>query len=123
MPIVIALVIALVAFLLISRARELFVLRVRGGRVEIVRGSVPGGLVGKFSSALQSHHNGTIRVARTPNGARLTARGLDSATEQRLRNIFGLVAASQLSAPEIDKRRAANDILSLAWLIDLLRRR
>lgn len=123
MPVLLALLIGLIAFLLISRSREMFVLRVRAGRITVVRGSVPGGLLSQFRDALEPRHNGTIKASRTPTGARLSTRGLDDRAEQRLRNILGLFPASKLSARAIDKREAAHGLLTLAWLLDLLRRR
>lgn len=122
--ILIAIVVAVVAYLLVSRSRELFVIGVRDGTLIVVRGTVPQGLLASFRDAIGAARSGKIRAYRTPTGAQLDASGdIDAAIEQRLRNILGLYPMSKLSARPVDKRKAAHDVLTIAWLVDLLRRR
>ncbi len=94
MPIILVIVVAFIAYFFITRSRELFVIRLRGGEYSVVRGSVPSGLMSSFRDALGGVQDATIRASRTPNGARLSTRGLSSSMEQRLRNILGLYPMS-----------------------------
>lgn len=119
---VLLLLLAVVAYVLFTRSREIFVLRLRSGKLTRLRGRVPPGLLSSFSEALSGVQNGTIKASRTPNGAHLTTTGISSSVEQRMRNILGLYPASKLAAPSLDKRRAAHDVMTVAWFLSFFRR-
>ncbi len=83
---------------------------------------MPAGLLSSFREVLGGAQNGTIKASRTPNGALLTTSGLSEAVEQRLRNVLGLYPASKLTARALDKRGAAKDVMTIAWLLSFFRR-
>jgi hypothetical protein len=118
--------VALVVFYFVSRARELFVVSVRGGRVLVVRGRVPAGFLGDVRSIVERPpvRWATIRAVKGEHHARLVVSGdVDEGRAQRLRNTFGLRPMSQLrSAPLVD-RPTLGQILGIAWLAWLLDRR
>jgi hypothetical protein len=121
--VVVVVIVALVAM----RARELFVLSVRSGRVLVLRGRVPAGFLGDVSSIVArptAVRAGTIRGVKGENHARLVVSGdIDEGRAQRLRNAFGLRPMSQLrSAPLVD-RPTLGQILGIAWLAWWLDRR
>jgi hypothetical protein len=88
------------AFVVAARRRSvLFVLGVRGGKLVVLRGDPPGTLVGDLEEILpQASASGgvSIRASRGAGGAELIVRGVDPATEQRLRNVFGTYPISKL---------------------------
>ena len=100
----------------LRRQGELFRLSVRAGRVLVVRGRVPQGLVDDFRPVVKHVRSGDIHVQKTSSGGRLTTRGIDDDTTQRLRNLLGirslasLVGALPLRAPTLGQR------LGIAWL-------
>jgi hypothetical protein len=126
MLLVLVAVVALVVFWLASRARELFVVSVRGGRVLVVRGRVPLGFLGDVRTVVARPpvRWATIRAVKGEHHARLVVSGdLDDGRAQRLRNAFGLRPMSQLrSAPLVD-RPTLGQWLGIAWLAWLLDRR
>ena len=122
MPFLLLLIVAVIAYLVFSRSREIFVLRLRSGTLTRLRGNVPPGLLSSFRDVLNGAQNGTIKASRTPNGAHLATTGVSESVQQRMRNIFGLYPASKLFAPSLDKRRAAHDVLTIAWFLSLFRR-
>jgi len=124
MPILILLIIGAVAYFWISRARELFCIRLREGKLTTVRGTVRPGLLSGFRDALGGAQTGSIRCHRGANGAVLTVRGdISEAAAQRMRNTLGLYPVSQRSARPIDKRQVANDMFTLHWILRILGRR
>ena len=73
------------------RTNELFRLSVRNGRVLLVRGRIPPGLLNDFRIVLAASPvaRATIRAYRDRAGARLSVSGeIDAGQEQRLRNVF-----------------------------------
>lgn len=122
MPILVLLLLAGIAYFLFSRNREIFVIRLSAGKLVRVRGKVPPGILTSFREVLNGEKNGTIKAARTPNGAYLTTSGISSLVEQRMRNILGLYPASKLSAASVDKRKAAHDVMTIAWFLSFFRR-
>ncbi|MCP4444300.1 MAG: DUF3634 family protein [Myxococcales bacterium] len=117
MPILL-LLIAVVAYVLFSRSREIFVLRLRSRKLTCHRGRVPSGLLSSFREVLDGAQNGTIKASRTPNGAHLRTSGISSSAEQRMRNILGLYPISKLSAPRHRTALAMQEALSplnVAW--------
>lgn len=123
---------ALIAWLVLERSNELFVLSWRGGSVDgrepgsngemrLVRGSVPGRLRIDLADALKSMKvkSTKLRVTKTPQGATITASGLDDFHVQRLRNILRLFPLSQLrssTAPTQNRLLRVFGFSSLVWL-------
>ena len=108
------------------RSRELFLLSVRGGRVLVVRGRVPGGFLheARLTVARPPVARATIRAVRGDHGAQLRFSGaLEEGRRQRLRNIFALYPASQLRAAKSIERPTLGQLLGIAWLAWLLDRR
>ncbi len=93
-------VVVLVAAWLVWNARrnEAFRLTVRDGKAAVVRGNPPNSLLADFADVLRGNRvaNGTIRAIRTASHTQLVVRGLDDATAQRLRNVFGTYPISRL---------------------------
>src|SRR5258706_16303962 len=90
-----------VILFLAARSRELFVLSVREGRVLVVRGRIPGGLLSDIRDVVSKPAalRATIRAIKEDSGARLVVSGqVDAGREQRLRNIFHLYPVSKLRA-------------------------
>lgn len=101
-----------------ARARELGVVSVRKGRVLLMRGALPSGLLAAFANITERARTrrGTLYVLRDGERARLVASGLDEFALQRARNVLGTYPLSRLlSAP---KPRAQNwgQRLGLSWL-------
>ena len=80
-----------------GRSRELFQIRVEGGRVRVVRGYAPTGLLNDFGPVVRGVRHGTITAHKTQDSARINCSGdIDGDTAQRLRNIFGLYPVAKL---------------------------
>jgi hypothetical protein len=105
------------------RTQELFCVSVRGGRALVVRGRIPGGLLGDFRDALRRAkvRDVTLRGVKTERGGRLVVTGaVDPGTVQQLRNIFGTYTVARLrTAPPIE-RPTLGQVLGIAWLAWLL---
>jgi hypothetical protein len=117
-------ILALVAFLALRREGELFCVSVREGRVLVVRGRIPQGLLNDFADVVKQAKTarGTLRGLREVDRARLAVSGLDDLSEQRLRNIFQLYPLSKLSAVPPRTRRTVGQLLGIAWLAWLFER-
>jgi hypothetical protein len=102
-----------------SLHEDLFCLSVRGGRVLVVRGRVPPRFVADVRDILgrARARDVTIRARPTAHSGRLEFAGaLDEGTQQRLRNVFGLIPAVQLrSAPPI-QNPTVGQRLGIEWL-------
>jgi hypothetical protein len=106
------------------RQNELFCVSVRHGKVLVVRGRIPQGLLNDFASAVGKVERGTIRASRDDGGAHLSVSGdIDDFVEQRLRNCLRLYPIARLTAPREREQRTLGQLLGLAWLAWLLDRR
>jgi hypothetical protein len=117
---------ALVAYFVITRSRELFVLSVRDGQVLPMRGRVPPGFLADVRSivARPPVRGATIRAVKGEHHARLKVSGdVDEGRAQRLRNAFGLRPMAQLRAAPIVGKPTLGQVLGIAWLAWLLDRR
>lgn len=126
MPLVVVALVLVAVWLIAERQNELFCLSVRDGRVLLVRGRIPPGLMGDIRTAVARPpvRRGTIRAVRQANAARLAvSREIDEGRAQRLRNIFNLYPASKLRAAPTPDRPTMGQILGIAWLAWLLDRR
>ncbi len=91
MPFVLAVVGAFVAFLVgraLLHANELFCLSIRRGKGLVVRGALPAQLRRELTGLVSG--DALIRGVREGRTARLRITGVDDATAQRLRNVFGI---------------------------------
>jgi hypothetical protein len=126
MVLALVVLVALVVFYFVARAREIFVISVRSGRVLVVRGRVPAGFLGDVRAIVGRPpvRSATIRAVKGENHARLTVSGdVDEGRAQRLRNTFGLRPMAQLrSAPFVNKP-TLGQVLGIAWLAWMLDRR
>lgn len=113
---------AVIAWLVLSRANELFVLSFRDGELRLVRGAVTTSLRHDLADALRHMKvtHATIRVTKTPQGARLTASGVDEFGEQRLRNILQLFPAARLRAAEAPTQNRLLRLFGFSALVWLL---
>jgi hypothetical protein len=117
---------AVIIVYLAARDRELFCLSVRDGRVLIVRGRIPAGLLSDIRDVIKrpTVARATIRGVKQEEGARLAVSGtIDEGRAQRLRNIFHLYPISQLRAAPAIARPTLGQMLGIAWLAWLLERR
>ena len=117
--------VAIVLFLA-SRARELFVLSVRNGRVLVVRGRVPPGFLGDVKGIVLNPpvHAATIRAHKDADHARLAISGdIDEGRAQRLRNTFGIRPMAQLRSAPLVNKPTLGQVLGIAWLAWMLDRR
>jgi hypothetical protein len=109
-----------------TRQSELFCLSVRAGRVLVVRGRVPAGLLSDVRAivARPPASRATIKAVKGERGARLVFSGdIGEHQEQRLRNVFALYPASRLRhAPPI-ARPTMGQLIGVAWLAWLFERR
>jgi hypothetical protein len=103
----------------LTRTRELFCISVRGGKVLIVRGRVPGGLLSEIAEVMRrpAVKRATVKAMRGEHGAFLSFSGtLDEGRQQRLRNIFALYPASQLRCAPAIKQPTFGQLVGIAWL-------
>jgi hypothetical protein len=108
------------------RARVLFELSVRDGRVLVVRGRVPTGYLHDVEAIVSRARvaRGSVTAVRDERHARIVVSGdIDEACAQRLRNTFGLRPVSQLRAAPIIAKPTLGQVLGIAWLAWMLDRR
>jgi hypothetical protein len=123
----VALVVVAVVFVLawLAHQEDLFCLSIRDGRVLVVRGRAPTGFVSDVGdiAVRDGVRDATVRAVKTERGGRLLFSGdLSEGTQQRLRNVFGILPAAQLRhAPPI-KNPTLGQVLGIAWLAWLLDR-
>ena len=126
MMIVVVLAALVVGVWWLTRANELFYVSVRDGKVLVVRGRVPVGLLQTFAEVVKEPvvRRGAIKAWKDESGGQLACSGdIDEGREQRMRNAFMLYPASKLrQAPAIQKP-SLGQVLGFAWLAWLLDRR
>lgn len=110
-------VLTVVALWWFTRSSTLFHLSVRRGRVLVVSGRIPPGLLRDLRDVLEGTNvGGSIKAYKTESGGRLATSGIDPRTTQRLRNVFGFYPASKLrQAPAIAKP-SIGQLTGVAWL-------
>ncbi len=92
MPLIPLIALLVVGSLLARRANEMFLLSIRQGQVDVVRGRVPAALLEAISDVARDTRleHATLRGIRGPTGARLVVHGADDRVAQQLRNVFGV---------------------------------
>ncbi len=113
--------VAAVAYLVVSRMNEIFCVSIRDGLCLVVRGHVSPALWRELTAVvrLARVESGTVRAIKEEGRPRLVTRGLDEGTTQRLRNAFGSAGfgGAKASAPQPGGRsRNLGQILGFAWL-------
>ena len=109
-----------------GRATELFYVSVRDGRLLVVRGRVPVGLLQAFAEAVKEPvvRRGAIKAWRSDGGGQLACTGdIDEGREQRMRNAFMLYPASKLRQASPVQQPNLGQVLGFVWLAWLLDRR
>jgi hypothetical protein len=110
----------------LGRVNELFYVSVRQGKLLVVRGRVPVGLLQAFAEAVQEPvvRRGAIKAWRDDGGAQLACSGdIGDGQEQRMRNAFMLYPASKLRQATPVREPNLGQTLGLVWLAWLLDRR
>jgi hypothetical protein len=124
---ILILVVFVIGLLIASaRANELFRLSVRDGRVLVVRGRIPAGLLSDIRDIVEGSPiaRATIRSVKESNTAQLIIHGAVDATHaQRLRNVFGLYPIASLRAAPPLAQPTMGQILGITWLAWMLERR
>jgi hypothetical protein len=84
----------------ILRSNQLFVLRVRAGKLTFIRGRMPQSLFDQLSDVLRgSHADGTLVVITENGRPRVAPRGrFDLGQLQQVRNIVGLYPLAKIRA-------------------------
>lgn len=113
---------AIAAYLVVERTREIFCISVRDGRCLVVRGRINGMLLEGIADVA---HRGkiaraTVRAVKGEHHARLVVSGVDEATQQRLRNVFGTHPVQKLRAAPLATKRNLGQLLGVTWLAWLL---
>jgi hypothetical protein len=123
LPVGLLVIVAFVAVVVVlgRRHNEVFLVSIRRGRVLLVRGAAPSGLLHDFAQVARDAgiRRGTLRAIRGDSHTRLFADGLDAALAQRFRNIVGLYPLSQLRAAA-PVRRNLGQVMGwtfLAWFL------
>jgi hypothetical protein len=120
---VVLLPLLLIALWWLSRQAELFRLSVRDGRLLVVRGRIPPGLLHDMKPVLAHTARGTVYAHKHQGGARLsTSADIDSGTAQQLRNVFGLYPIAKLRHAPLIARPTLGQLLGVAWLAWLFER-
>lgn len=125
-PLPLLAVAAVIALWWFTRVGELFCISVRDGKVLVVRGRVPAGMLHEIAAmmARPKVRRGTIRALRTEHGGRLTFSGqIDEGRQQRMRNVFALYPVSQLRKAPAIQRPSLGQLAGIAWLAWLFDRR
>ncbi|MFO0672513.1 MAG: DUF3634 family protein [Polyangiaceae bacterium] len=111
-------VVFVVALLLWSRAHEVCAISVRDGALLVVRGRAPQVLVNDIAEVMRraGAKRSMVRIVKEGGGARITASGVDEATQQRLRNVLGAHPYRLLASAPPPVGRNLGQILGIAWL-------
>lgn len=115
----------ILAVALTPRFNELFLLSIRHGHILIVRGRVPAALLEAFADIARGARieHAKVRAVRGPWHASLAIRGVDDATAQRLRNVFGIHPIHELRTAPAPEDRNLGQVIGWTWLAWLLVRR
>lgn len=126
MMIVLVVVAIAVGVWMLGRASELFYVSVRDGKLLVVRGRVPVGLLQAFREAVSEPpvRRGAIKAWRSDGGGQLGCSGdIDEGREQRMRNAFMLYPASKMRQAPAVQQPNLGQVLGFVWLAWLLDRR
>ncbi len=116
-----------VAWVVITRANELFCVSIRDGVCLTIRGTVPPKIWRELvtTARIAGIQRGTIRAVKEGGGARLVTDGLPPDVTQRLRNAIGSAGLSGMKLGTEKGAPAARNlgqVLGVAWLAWILTR-
>lgn len=96
--VVLAALVLAIAFVFFRNVNELFVLRIDGGKVRVVRGRIPKRLLDEIADiAKQSRISGVrVRVLSEGGVPRLNPEGLSPELAQRIRNVLGPFTVAEI---------------------------
>ena len=109
-----------------DRRTEQFYVSVRDGRLLVVRGRVPTGLLQDLAEIVKQPvvRGGSIRGFRGVHGAELVCRGdIADGPEQRMRNALALYPMSKLRQARPVPRPTLGQAVGIAWLAWMFDRR
>ncbi len=117
-----------VAYVVLSRANELFCVSIRAGRCLVIRGRVPPKLWRELVTVVEQAKivHGTVRAVKRDGAARLVMEGIEPRTQQRLRNALGSAGLSTMKFGTSEAREGSRNLgqlLGLTWLAWFLTRR
>ncbi len=107
----------------LTSTRVLFKVSIRNGECLLVRGRIPPGFWNDVQDLVKRERlqRGSVSAVAGESRARLTTRGIDEGSTQRLRNVFALYPMASLrNAPAIHKPTLGQmaGITWLAWLFE-----
>lgn len=117
------------AYVILTRANELFCVSIRDGVCLVIRGTVPPKIWRELVTCARVNaiQRGTIRAVKQGGGARLVTTGISPEITQRLRNAIGSagLSAMKLGSASGEARASRNlgQLLGVAWLAWMLTRR
>jgi hypothetical protein len=92
----------------LRRSNELFVARVRAGKLEVVRGRLPQGLFDDLEDVFaRTKADAALRVVVEDRRPHLKIKGADEGTAQRARNVIGRFPLAEIRAGRRVPNRAA----------------
>jgi hypothetical protein len=114
----------ILAVFIVLRAGEQFRLAFRNGKLLVVRGALPQGLLNDFADTLRRAgvKRATLVGRKGDHGLRLTASGVSDWDLQRLRNQLGHHPYARLTASSRATRRTLGTLLGITWLAWLMAR-
>ncbi|MCB9593679.1 MAG: DUF3634 family protein [Sandaracinaceae bacterium] len=121
-------IVGTIAFVVISRANELFCVSIRDGVCLTIRGTVPPKIWRELvtTARMAGIQRGTIRAVKQGGGARLVTDGISPDVTQRLRNSIGSAGLSAMKlggGSASSESRNFGQLLGVAWLAWMLTRR
>lgn len=124
LPLALTIGFGLVFFLVVQRATEQFRVAFRGGRLLLIRGQMPQGLLNDFADTLRRAgvQSATLVGRRTDTGLRLTGSGVQDWDLQRLRNQLSIHPYARLATSANSTRRTWWRVLGISWLAWLMAR-
>ncbi|MCB9603088.1 MAG: DUF3634 family protein [Sandaracinus sp.] len=128
MPILLLLAVSIfvvIAYVVLSRANELFCVSIRDGVCLVVRGDVPPKLWRELVTTAEVNRisRGTIRAVKEGGAARLVTVGIAPEITQRLRNAVGSAGLNAMRLGGGARRpRNLGQLLGIVWLAWMLDR-
>lgn len=116
------------AYVIVTRANELFCVSIRDGVCLVIRGNVPPKIWRELVTTARVNRieRGTIRAVKQGGSARLVTEGISPEITQRLRNAIGSAGLSAMklgTTKESGGARNLGQVLGVAWLAWMLTRR
>jgi len=122
---VIAIVIAVIAYVIWDRGNQLFTIEVVDGNVEVTSGQPPVRFVQTVREVIRfpKVSRASIKGVKASDGVSLRCTGLEEGQIQRLRNVYRMLPQSAFRSGEAPvNERNFWKLFNLVWLINLFRR-